>query len=77
MNYKLGDESIWQSYLDQTPYLLKTSEYEALKRAEIELYGSNTARLAIESSSVSLELQAEIDANMQDFIWKHRTLFIS
>ena len=34
MEYKLGDVAIWNSYLAQTTENLKTSEYEALKKAD-------------------------------------------
>ena len=56
MEYKLGDVAIWNNYLAQTTENLKTSEYEALKKAETELYGSDAARLAIAAGTVTQEL---------------------
>ena len=65
MAYKLdGGATIWGHYLAQTTSQLTTSQYEALKKAETELYGSQTARLAIDSGSVPQELQAQIDQSI-------------
>ena len=54
MAHKL-DATIWGHYLAQTIDELNTSEFEALKKAETELYGSETARLAIASGTVTQE----------------------
>lgn len=77
MSYKLGDAKIWEHYTSLTTELLTTNELEALKRAELEVYGSVTARVAIANHFVSQELQADIDSKVKAFIWKHRLMYES
>ena len=52
MNHKLGSV-LWNAYLQGATATLTTSEVEAIKKAELELYGSESARVAIESGVVS------------------------
>ena len=73
MIHKLGSV-LWNAYLQGATGTLTTSEVEAIKKAELELYGSESARAAIEAGSVSSTQQTQIDTNIQDFIWEHRVL---
>ena len=53
MAYKLGSD-IWSTYyLQGRQAELLTSQIAAIKIAEVELYGSEEARLAIENGTIS------------------------
>ena len=73
MIYKLGPV-LWNTILQGNTNELTTSEVEAIKRSEVELFGSEAARVAIEAGLVSSTQQTQIDTNIQDFIWEHRVL---
>ena len=52
MIYKLGPV-LWDTILQGNTNELTTSEVEAIKRSEVELFGSEAARVAIEAGLVS------------------------
>ena len=51
-----------------------TSQLAAIKIAEVGLYGSEEARLAIEQGIISDALQDIVDAKMKVYIWFNRNL---